>query len=472
VTKQEQAEVKERSSGRNNWQSPVLILTGLLAFYLFMFLRYRPYEIDNAWSLSFTYSGLVQHLNGDQFMNHNFPNGQGGIQFFGKLAAYPQYVLGQTLGWTQWPMEILSAAAVVAALGLWWLQLRKLGYSNRFVSIFLVVAGISEPLLSTAEKFRPEYMAVLLISAGLSLIAYRKVFVGLMVVAVASEIEPLACLGLVPAVVLAYSLTKDRAKVVTRTIAAVAFAALAYLALHPDLLHLQSYLSQAKRVETHVAGGFVRAYFVDRRRHLPEFVFFAVAAVLYWRRRHAIKLHYPAISAAALVAAGLLAPHPNVAYMVFAYPFLVVMAMAAFQAERRPGLAMAVAAAYFLPQYGWLAYVNRGLGYRGRDIAQVADAIGAASDQLGIPDKDLEVYGDYSLWFAHPHSYHAAASSTLPYGQEAQLFLCYDRPLLSHGMNPGDVLYCPDLRRDFPLRVISTTLVRGNTLYLYAKRQE
>jgi hypothetical protein len=90
-----------------------------------------------------------------------------------------------------------------------------------------------------------------------------------------------------------------------------------------------------------------------------------------------------------------------------------------------------------------LAYVNRGFGYTQRDISQVAGAIDAASEQLGVPDKDLTVYGDYSLWFAHPHLYHAAANSTLPYANQAQLFLCYDRPLPGHGMNPTDVFTAP-----------------------------
>lgn len=92
------AELKERTSGTNKWQGPVLILTGLLAFYLFMFLRYRLYKIDNPWSLSFTYSGLVQYVNGDQFMDHESPHGQGGIQFFGKLAAYPAVCPRSDLG--------------------------------------------------------------------------------------------------------------------------------------------------------------------------------------------------------------------------------------------------------------------------------------------------------------------------------------------------------------------------------------
>lgn len=447
----------------------MLILIGLLAFYLFMFLRYRPYEIDNPWFLSYTYDGLVEHISGDQFMNNAFPAGMDGIQLFGKLAAYPQYVIGQTLGWKQRPMEILSAVAVVIALAFWWLQLRKLGYSRRFVLIFVIIAGISEPFLSTAEKFRYEYLALLMISGGLLLITYRRVFLGLALIAVASEIEPLAILGLVPGIALAYSLRKDWAHVATRTLAAIAIAAIVYFALHPNMLHPHSYLSRVKPGDAHIAGGFVRAYFWDRRRHLPELALFSLAAVFYWRRRRAIGSHYPATSAALLVVLGLVIPHPNPAYIIFAYPFLLVMALAAFKAEQRPLLAVAAAAMYLLPQYAWLAYVNRGLGYTEGDIAQVTVAISAASKRLGVPDGDLKVYGDYSLWFAHPHFYRSAARSTLRYADEAQLVTCYERPLLNYGMSPGDLYYCPDLRQHFSLTLISTTLVRGKTLYLYAK---
>src|ERR1700723_47894 len=54
------------------------VLLGLFGFYLLMFLRYRPYDIDNPWFLSFSYNSYVEHICTDQFMNVRFPEGMDG----------------------------------------------------------------------------------------------------------------------------------------------------------------------------------------------------------------------------------------------------------------------------------------------------------------------------------------------------------------------------------------------------------
>jgi hypothetical protein len=53
------------------------------------------------------------------------------------------------------------------SLFFWSVQLKRLGYSSRFIFTFVVLAGLSEPFVSTAEKLRYEYLSLLLISAGL-----------------------------------------------------------------------------------------------------------------------------------------------------------------------------------------------------------------------------------------------------------------------------------------------------------------
>ena len=55
-----------------------LILFGLLGFYLLIFLRYRPYDIDNPWFLSFSYNACIEHIKTDQFMQVNIRAGMDG----------------------------------------------------------------------------------------------------------------------------------------------------------------------------------------------------------------------------------------------------------------------------------------------------------------------------------------------------------------------------------------------------------
>lgn len=455
---------------RAKWKTPILILLSLFAFYLLMFQRYRPYDIDNPWFLSFSYNTCVEHIYTDQFMNVRFPGGMDGTQLFGKLAAYTQCgVLGLT-GWNQWCAVILAATLVVLSLGMWWLQLRKLEYSDSFNVCFLVAAGISEPFLSTANKFRYEHLSFALLSLGLLLISYRKPLWGMFVAALAVEMEPIALAGVIAALVLACSVHKMTRGLIVRLVFGVSLAGAIYLALHPNVIHIGHYLSQVKQKEGVHIGGFVATYFLRRLRHLPEAICFIVAAVFYWRRRQSMRSHYFGLSALAITLFSIVMPHGNASYMIFLYPFLLGMALVAFRAEHRARLTLFIVILYVVPQYGFLMYMNRNQGYRLWEIQKASRSIRDASQQLGIRDEQLRIYGDYGLWFAHPHFYRAASMTTTDYIQDADLYLCYDSWSAMKGLAPAHMFYCPDLKQRLPLRLLSTIPMRDRILHLYAKR--
>ena len=63
------------------WKGVLVLLLALLAFYLFIFLRYRPYDIDNPWFLSFSYNRFIEHIRSDQFAKVVFPGGMDGTQY-------------------------------------------------------------------------------------------------------------------------------------------------------------------------------------------------------------------------------------------------------------------------------------------------------------------------------------------------------------------------------------------------------
>jgi hypothetical protein len=280
----------------------------------------------------------------------------------------------------------------------------------------------------------------------------------------------MAILGLVPATILAYSMSDDRVRVTWRVVAGAVPAWLICLWLHPDILHVHRLLAHADTNDTRISGGIFRAYFVSRLRHLPELLAFAAAGWIYWRRRHSFQSHYLGISAAALTVMAVLVPHGNVAYFIFVCPFLLGMALIAFQAERRAVWIVIVTLAYAAPQYVWLAYTNRGMGYRRQDIRQASQAIDGAARAMGVADGDLRIYGDYGLWFAHPHFYRAASDRTLAEIHDANLYVCYERPVQYGEMAATNTLSCPDIRQHVSLKLISTTMIRGNTLYLYGKQ--
>jgi hypothetical protein len=364
----------------------------------------------------------------------------------------------------------LSSSLAVFALWLWSLQLRKLGFSLRFIICFLITAGLSEPFLSAANKFRYESLSFALTSLGILLIVHDRLLVGIFIAALAVEIEPAAMAGLIPCVVVACSINRIDRALITRLIAGMALAGGVYFALHPNIVHLGAYLPQAKPIGIVEDGGTFASYFLRRGRHLPELLFFAIAGGFYWHRRHSFESHYLGIGSLALLLFSILMPHGNPAYMIFSYPLFIAMALAAFRAEHRPWLLVGCVLLYFLPQQIYVAHLSRHLGVRSSDVAEVSQAIQTASATLQIPDPALRIYGDYRLWFAHPHFYRAAAANTLSHIQDADLYLCYDAPPQKGLLEPASLLYCPDLKARLPLRLLGTVPVRDNSLFLYAKR--
>ena len=446
------------------------ILFGLFVFYAATFLRYRSYDIDNPWFLSFSYNTCVEHIYHDAFMNVRFPAGMDGTFLFGKLAAYVQFAALGKLGWQQWPAMLLSSSFVLFSLGIWGLLLRRLGYTSAYVNLFLVAVGFSEPFVSAAEKFRYEPFSFGLLSIGLLLISYEWVAVGVFLGALAVEIQPIACVGLIPILVFTFWTRKFSLALVFRFMGALLIAGCLYFVLHPSIMNIRDYLSNGQMVRGASRGGMLAAYFVQRPRHLPELVCFLIAGPIYWRTRRTVQSNHLAISCLAMALVSVFIPHGNASYMIFIYPFLVSVALSAYRVELRAGLALALVLLYAIPQYVVWAYLNGDRGYRTEDIRQVSGTIATVSKQLGISDDAVKIYGDYGLWFAHPHLYEAATRNTVQDADRADLYLCYERSIQIEAFSPTDVFYCPDLKRLVPLRLIATVTVHGNELYLYTKR--
>jgi hypothetical protein len=437
-----------------------------------MFQRYRAYDIDNPWFLSFSYNSYVEHIDSDQFLNVRFPSGMDGTVLFGKLAASVQYALLSHLGWQQWPMAVIASSFVVVSLAMWWLQLRRLGYGQSFILTFLIVAGLSEPFLSTANKFRYEYFSFALLSLGLLLTAYRKPFLGIFVGALAVEVQPAALVGIIPVIVLSCYMEELTVGLFARLASGLLLAGAVYLYLHPKVLSLWYRLQQSGLSNSVCDGGFFASYFFYHRRHIPELITFVIAGIFYWRRRGDINSHYLGVSAIVVSVFSILMPHGNASYIIFLYPFLVATALSACDLKRWASIIIVVACIYAVSQYAALSYLNRNQGYRSQDVRQVADMIKDAERQLDLRDDDLRLYGDYGLWFAHPHFYRGAALSTISNIQDSDLYLCFEHPIQSFPPMQKSMFYCPDIKRLVPLRLVSTMRVRGSDLYLYCKQNE
>lgn len=457
---------------RQNCRVAVLVvLAALFVLYQVLFLHYRPYDVDNPWFLSFSYNHFVDGIGTDQFLCMRFPFGMDGTQFFGRLAADGQAAVAAVFGWQQRPMAMLSSVAVVSGLGLWAWALRRLGYSPPLILTFLIAAGTAEPYVSAANRFRFEPLSFLLTSAGLLLSTFDLMFPGILLAAVAIETQPSALLGLVPVLIFNVARHGLSKRLMTRAATALCLAAAFTLTLHPHLWHLLlSGGSTPGAVPLHLVAadhsGFI-AYFL-MLRHLPETLFLALTpwVFLFRGRRLPYKTAWIAWSAVAATGLAILSPHPNVIYTMFFYPLLLLLSLLWLTDRQLTWVAVACIASA-TAQYAYLAHLNRGQGYSGDDIAKVGTMVTAGVRSIGMDDAKVRVFGDYSLWFAHPHNFVAAGDNNVSYAAGADLLLCYrQRP--PGASQPQFMMDCDDMLKLLPAsRLLSSSTIRGNTVWLY-----
>ena len=166
-------------------------------------------------------------------------------------------------GWQEWPAEILTAVLITAALGMWCLKLKRLGYSKAFITVFLVWAGLSEPVLSAANRFRYESISFFLLSLGLLLAANENLFWGALAATLSIEVKPIALVGLIPLVVLACTSRKLGLRGWLRLASGGSAGALTYVCLHANLFRSTGHLMSLAHGTGGELGGFVASYFTD-----------------------------------------------------------------------------------------------------------------------------------------------------------------------------------------------------------------
>ncbi len=463
----------------NKWCSPadgvgnsaaiaLILLIVLAGFYALEYQRYRAYDIDNAWFQSFTYNDFVSHTPTDRFMQVRFPDGMDGTHLFGKAAAFIQWTILSRVGWQLHAGVLISTVFTIASLGLWWAALRKWQLSPRLAALFLVLAGFSEPILSMAEKCRYEFFCFFLLSLALWLAAGRRVFPALLAAFLAVETEPAAILAPLIVLALLYPRVQSRRRLFWQAALAAIVGFGAYLLLHPHgISSMLAALAQKTGVDH--SHSPLYAYFVERRRHIPELIAFLAGGWCFWKHRREIR--FPGLAAAAiacLLVLGLI-PHDNPAYMVFLGPLLYLIALLGFDRAPRWQWILYGAFAIGLAQYAYLYRLNRHEGLNASDISRVSAMIAQAESNLHIDDANARIVGDPVLWFAHPAGYSGKLDDPAVQGD---LYLCFTGHLQKSLAQATGAYTCQMLSARQPLTTISSvTLQSGHTVYLLAKRQ-
>jgi hypothetical protein len=438
----------------------VLLLLTLL--YAALVLKYRSYDIDNPWFLSFSYNACHGGPLTDEFQQARYPIGMDGVHLFGKLAAHTECLVLDRTGWIPAGVVPLNLGFTLVALWLWWSFLLVLGYRERWIAAFILFLGVTEPVVAMVEKGRYEFLAFLLLALALWLGVKGLEFAAALVAMLAVESEPAAVLVPLVVVLLLVIRSKDWKRLILKLGVAALIALAVYMKLHPGAIQLMAHTHYDQQ---HSAfGGTMRSYFFKRKRHLLELAMLLLGVFFYLQRRpgiHPMPLWCAAITAAMLI----LLPHGNVAYELFAMPFLLWVALEGYDGAPRWRWVPALAFLLTLAQYGYLYHANRHEGFRAQDFAGVRERISASEIELGVPDSQTNICGDYSLWFAHPQDYHVCSTSRMDAMEAANLYLCFDAPLETGGLS-APTPTCSELEAVIPLREMSSLKVRGHLLHV------
>ena len=442
------AERPTRSQAGLNWErwSPYIVIAWLALCYTALALKYRAYDIDNPWFQSHSYNLWNDHIDTDTFMCTSFPAGMGGTRVFGKVVSWVQATVLNFLGWSPRNGAILSGTFVLIALEFWSSVLAGMGLSRIRRSLYLLSLGMLEPFVSMACKSRWEFFSFFILCFCLWLASKRHDFPAILLSFVAVETQPIGIV--VPLVTVIYLLCmgRRRARLLWYALAAGLISAAAYLWLHP--LGVATIVHADWRQGKGTAGGFLTGYFLVRKRHLPELGLLIVAGLMVWKRKSLLHNHFAVSASALVITVAFLFRHNNPAYMVFLYPFLLLAVWQVLLTNRSSAVAAAVVLLLVLPQYAILAFhFNRYEGYNNQDLNAVRQEIAKAEASLHVPDDQVRIYGDYGLWFSHPHNYVAAATSTRDSLPAASVILCYSGPIQSAALTQPDLLYCPDILR-------------------------
>ena len=411
-----------------------ILLILIPALYALLINRFRTFNIDNPWFAAFTYSWWNGHSPTDPFMQRSFPDGMGGVEAFGKLAAAIQGVVMNATGWQLTHLELLSLVFVSTSLFFFADTARRMGRSRNFVIAYITLIGLSEQFLFAAEQARYEFLTLLLFSLALWVGTRRFIVFSAFLAALCMEVQPAGCLPFMATVVFLLCLRsdlQDKRGRVLRIAAGTLLAALVYLALHPHIFAtLQRVLHSGHGLMRSLPGGFLVGYFLENKRHLAELPFLFAAVVLALRRRRAIFREWAAIAFAIAILMSVLMRWDNSRYVALLMPFVAWFLVDGFS-ERNWKWIVAGTALIFLPQYTYRAYLSlRHPDFTAAEQDQVAAALDRAAARMGKHTEDLRVRGNDWLWFAHPQHFVALDLRTLPRGipHFADVVLCFDTP--------------------------------------------
>jgi hypothetical protein len=458
------------------------LIVFIALLYIALIGRYNAFDLDSRWFPSFSHAFWVDHIQTDPFMLGIFPSGMGGVIAFGKLAAIIQGALLSLFGWSLAAATLISAAFVLLSLILLARTCRHLGYSANFTLCYIALLGFTEPFFAASHRARFEFLPVFLLALALWLAARNNIVLSIFLAALATEVEPAAIvIAFAVATFLLSSNAQSRSlrtsQLIARILLGATAAAAVFFFLHPHIISIFRSANWAALDQgnlhlpggLHIPKGFFIAYYLDFHRHLPELALLlaAIARCALPDKRHLL-LQWPALCSAVIVVLATLLHWPNHAYFVFIAPFRCLFVMQAIYADKYRHWILAAILLFTLPQYAhrykWRSPQYAALSQH--DDKRVTAAITRAATLIGKPPDQLNIIGNYALWFAHPHLFVNLNKRIVTPGMlaGADLLLCFEQRI-DPSARTNEEIPCADLNQ-IDYKLAETINLHGQQLQL------
>lgn len=379
----------------------LLVLLGLLTVGIHALLhdRYRIFYEDDVWSPSHTHTWVTT----GKAVDRVFHTPERNVRWtFGRTYDFVYGGLAQVFGWSRSGLHLIAKLLVLLGAFCWFRSARGLGYGRELAWALFFGLLLLEPIVSTANISRKDALAFCLIAVQFLLMVKGRYLEGALAAGVAFETHPLGSLTLFLSAALLWTRRRELLpqgmwkKTLLKLAAGGALGIAYFVLLHLDTFSLANFTKAYARSDTFSGfkmdygwNNFLYVYLVHER-HFVQLGFFLLAGALFVWKRDWREDRLPLLLLGALFVFSLVIKRPNLHYMTYAAPVLLLFAFRTLERHRRFALLALVL-------FGFLAgsYVDRHV--RHRDFTN-----GAMSARVRplVPADGLPVVAQPDLWFA------------------------------------------------------------------------
>ena len=383
---------------RSHFVISIICFLVIILVYFLLHGKYRIENIDDAWTLTFSYN----LFNKGEVFDTVFLNGQGeGTSLFSMIYSYTYGSILNITGWTKSNSHLISTFLFLLSLPLWFLIVLKLGHEKYLAISFILILLLSECYFSLANQARVDALTFLLVTLSFFLFFYKFYFFSGFVTMLAFENHAIGSIVFFYIVVFIIShhneFTKDRKKLLGKIMQfglGILIGTGIYLFLHyPYLFNLTETIGERTELSDRKHNNFILSYFFDTKyyRHIPELIIIAAAIIIFISKKYFKDNKFILLFIGFIVLASIVLRRPNFNYIVYAYPSFILLILYVADRIKKINLVLVIFLLLFIPQYFYVLELN--INYDEKTYLEKLK-------QSPIPEDTNVIFGSPNEWFA------------------------------------------------------------------------